>query len=625
CKIKALRAKTNTYIKTPVRGEEPVFVVTGRKEDVANAKREILSAADHFSQIRACRKNNINGSMAPGPPANVPGQKTINVTVPYRVVGLVVGPKGATIKRIQQTTQTYIVTPSRDKEPIFEVTGLPESVEAAKREIESHIAMRTGSLLDEDAGLPPYDPLSNAAELYNMYSTPKSATHGSLNALLSSNGYNQHNSMLATVNAQYSALLNGHSHGSLNGHSGLTSVLANNALGNLGSNYNSLSNINPLSSLSNMLASNSANNLVDLPCFNSLTNSSNANNLLNSGSSSAFSSNSASVGGHSAFGSASNVFNDFSPFNLLGEQANNILNSKGSGLDHASSSTSLLSSLNCSSMATGNSALQSMYGLDEGLGSLESSMGSSPSLDQNQAAQSIWSDAKYQTPLSSYSFNGRSFGGSSGSASRSLSPSRGLNHGSVQRSNSDPTPKIDVLSSALSQLTVNGGLRRSNSSSPEALPDFDASPYTAMSGLSNSSPVGGSSLLAELSAVSAIGTAVSSSSSILSSLPGASAMPISLMASAAGAVPIGTPAAASSAEAASSGSSTGSRRSSVDGPTGGKTCPSCKGESFEVAFVPCGHRRFCLPCAQKIQDSTGTCPSCHAESKEVIRIRDDHE
>merc|ERR1712166_14213 len=62
CKIKALRAKTNTYIKTPVRGEEPVFVVTGRKEDVALAKREILSAADHFSQIRASRKSNINST-----------------------------------------------------------------------------------------------------------------------------------------------------------------------------------------------------------------------------------------------------------------------------------------------------------------------------------------------------------------------------------------------------------------------------------------------------------------------------------------------------------------------------------------------------------------------------------
>ncbi|XP_076275582.1 RNA-binding protein MEX3B [Rhynchophorus ferrugineus] len=150
CKIKALRAKTNTYIKTPVRGEEPVFVVTGRKEDVAKAKREILSAAEHFSQIRASRKNNLAGlgsgaSTPPGPPANIPGHVTIQVRVPYRVVGLVVGPKGATIKRIQHQTHTYIVTPSRDKEPVFEVTGLPESVEAARREIDAHIAMRTGN------------------------------------------------------------------------------------------------------------------------------------------------------------------------------------------------------------------------------------------------------------------------------------------------------------------------------------------------------------------------------------------------------------------------------------------------------------------------------------------------
>ena len=66
--------------------------------------------------------------------------------VPYRVVGLVVGPKGATIKRIQQQTHTYIVTPSRDKDPVFEVTGLPDNVQMAKREIEAHIAIRTGSL-----------------------------------------------------------------------------------------------------------------------------------------------------------------------------------------------------------------------------------------------------------------------------------------------------------------------------------------------------------------------------------------------------------------------------------------------------------------------------------------------
>ncbi|NWX08562.1 MEX3C ligase, partial [Caloenas nicobarica] len=148
CKIKALRAKTNTYIKTPVRGEEPVFVVTGRKEDVAMAKREILSAAEHFSMIRASRNKNgpALGGLSCTP--NLPGQTTVQVRVPYRVVGLVVGPKGATIKRIQQQTHTYIVTPSRDKEPVFEVTGMPENVDRAREEIEMHIAMRTGNYVE---------------------------------------------------------------------------------------------------------------------------------------------------------------------------------------------------------------------------------------------------------------------------------------------------------------------------------------------------------------------------------------------------------------------------------------------------------------------------------------------
>lgn len=148
CKIKALRAKTNTYIKTPVRGEEPIFVVTGRKEDVAMAKREILSAAEHFSMIRASRNKNgpALGGLSCTP--NLPGQTTVQVRVPYRVVGLVVGPKGATIKRIQQQTHTYIVTPSRDKEPVFEVTGMPENVDRAREEIEMHIAMRTGNYIE---------------------------------------------------------------------------------------------------------------------------------------------------------------------------------------------------------------------------------------------------------------------------------------------------------------------------------------------------------------------------------------------------------------------------------------------------------------------------------------------
>jgi hypothetical protein len=167
CKIKALRTKTNTYIKTPVRGDQPLFIITGRKEDVYQAKKEILSAAEHFSQIRAARKQNssstssnsstssgsntnlhYNSLIYPSSTLNNLQQITIQVRVPYRVVGLVVGPKGATIKRIQQTTNTYIVTPGRDKEPVFEIAGLPENVEAARIEIESHIAARTGQTSD---------------------------------------------------------------------------------------------------------------------------------------------------------------------------------------------------------------------------------------------------------------------------------------------------------------------------------------------------------------------------------------------------------------------------------------------------------------------------------------------
>lgn len=86
CKIKALRAKTNTYIKTPVRGEQPVFVVTGRKEDVAMAKREILSAAEHFSLIRASRNKTgpVPAATGVGAPS-LPGQTTIQVNKKHMI------------------------------------------------------------------------------------------------------------------------------------------------------------------------------------------------------------------------------------------------------------------------------------------------------------------------------------------------------------------------------------------------------------------------------------------------------------------------------------------------------------------------------------------------------------
>lgn len=94
-------------------------MVTGRHEDVVEAKREIECAAEHFTQIRASRRHSqvriqirVGSGRLRGHPTDpflsfqggcpAPGHVTAYVRVPLRVVGLVVGPKGNTIKRIQQ-------------------------------------------------------------------------------------------------------------------------------------------------------------------------------------------------------------------------------------------------------------------------------------------------------------------------------------------------------------------------------------------------------------------------------------------------------------------------------------------------------------------------------------------
>jgi hypothetical protein len=117
-------------------------------------------------------------------------QTTIQVRVPYRVVGLVVGPKGATIKRIQQTTNTYIITPGRDKEPVFEIAGLPENVEQAKLEIESHIAARTGHPSSSSGHQSPVE----EADEQKWLKTTKFAHHLSLPFTSPSNADEQHSS-----------------------------------------------------------------------------------------------------------------------------------------------------------------------------------------------------------------------------------------------------------------------------------------------------------------------------------------------------------------------------------------------------------------------------------------------
>lgn len=139
-----------------------MFSISGRPDHVNSAKWEIIAAADHFSQIRASRSSSTTAANHLGPSSD---KVTIYVRVPYRVVGLVVGPRGATVKRIQQMTRTFIVTPSRDKEPCFEVRGTPENVERARLEIESHIVLRTGSKCSVDEETDPYGSVQSIDQL----------------------------------------------------------------------------------------------------------------------------------------------------------------------------------------------------------------------------------------------------------------------------------------------------------------------------------------------------------------------------------------------------------------------------------------------------------------------------
>lgn len=509
------------------------------------AKREILSAAEHFSQIRACRKNNLNGSMAPGPPTNVPGQVTIQVRVPYRVVGLVVGPKGATIKRIQQQTHTYIVTPSRDKEPVFEVTGLPESVEQARKEIEAHIAMRTGGLLDQDepnaaaaarhhADFPPP---SQGLDLFNpasseLVSSLYKLNNSSLNGLASINGISN--------GAGLNGLTNGLSNGSsLNGINGL------NSLGGSGLN-NSLNGINSLNSTLNNL--NTLNQLNDLNSAFSL--------LGDAGSS--------LLGTSSKSGTAleSSLFSSFGSGVGSGKLGNDVAGSGTTGLG--------------------------LYSVDEGLGSLGSSMGSSPSFDP--APPSIWGELgrplgnTISSTVSSSSSLSSTFSSLSSTLSSSLTrrsssvsgaspPSSRLSpsleaHPHARRTSSDPAPGL-VAAPSLASLNsaLTGGLGGLTNSSP-----------------SSSSPSSTPDLTQQLNA--------------FQSAPGLPPAPTT---------------------STSTTTLTGINQM-VNGIDEKKRCVTCCESEVVAALVPCGHNLFCLDCANKLVSEAAECPICRNKVTQAIRI-----
>jgi len=135
-KIKLLRAKSKTYIQTPVSGEEPVFIITGRREDVLRVKAEILSASEHFSAISEERQRKLRQN------SDIPGGITLNLITPVFLIGLIVGRSGNTIRKLQETTKTYIETPKmieNSSYAAFNISGQQPNVDLVISQVVNHV------------------------------------------------------------------------------------------------------------------------------------------------------------------------------------------------------------------------------------------------------------------------------------------------------------------------------------------------------------------------------------------------------------------------------------------------------------------------------------------------------
>lgn len=137
-KIRALRETTNTYIRSPLPKEEPVFIVKGKKEDVAEAVKAIKSASDFFTSLEYEKELSYSTAVASSRGEAI----NVKLSIPEIYVGLVVGVKGVTIKEIEKQTKTYIQSPTMDSSPVFTITGSPDDCEKALSFVSRYLALR---------------------------------------------------------------------------------------------------------------------------------------------------------------------------------------------------------------------------------------------------------------------------------------------------------------------------------------------------------------------------------------------------------------------------------------------------------------------------------------------------
>ena len=128
-----MRAITNTFIQTPVRGRKPCFLIRGLREDVTSAINKIADMSNEYTEaLQKCTR---------------PGGVRLCVPVERGSVALLIGSKGHVIKNIQEQTNTFIRTPVRCKQmgavAAFDVRGNIRNVFRARDLMYRYIFDRT--------------------------------------------------------------------------------------------------------------------------------------------------------------------------------------------------------------------------------------------------------------------------------------------------------------------------------------------------------------------------------------------------------------------------------------------------------------------------------------------------
>lgn len=134
-KIKQIIDRTSTKILSPKKNEPPIFSITGYRDQVNDAEREILKLVVHFENLRNKEKKD---NKLPD------GFVRRNVRVSGKHVGLIVGKNGKTIQRIKRLTHTEIKTPDKGTAPIFVIEGLACDVDRAGQLITDEVDKKTG-------------------------------------------------------------------------------------------------------------------------------------------------------------------------------------------------------------------------------------------------------------------------------------------------------------------------------------------------------------------------------------------------------------------------------------------------------------------------------------------------